>query len=75
MKKMNSTYQKKTYQKNYPKKTKYSKKNNTYTNPEEVSINDIIELCIKKGLIERTEYGYYFKREFFETLDIYKLTQ
>jgi hypothetical protein len=32
---------------------------------------NIFELCIKKGLIEKTEYGYYFKPEFFETLDIY----
>lgn len=32
---------------------------------------NLFELCIKKGLIEKTEYGYYFKPEFFETLDIY----
>jgi len=38
---------------------------------EEVTTDDIIQLCIEKGLIEKTEYGYYFKREFFETLDLY----
>ena len=25
---------------------------------------DLFDICIKKGLIEKTEYGYYFKREF-----------
>ena len=35
------------------------------------STNDLFDMCIKKGLIEKTEYGYYFKPEFFETLDIY----
>ena len=38
---------------------------------ENITTDDIIRLCIEKGLIEKTEYGYYFKREFFETLDIY----
>ena len=38
---------------------------------EEITTDDIIQLCIEKGLIEKTEYGYYFKREFFETLDLY----
>lgn len=33
---------------------------------------DLFDICIKKGLIEKTEYGYYFKREFFETLDLYE---
>lgn len=33
---------------------------------------DLFELCIRKGLIEKTEYGYYFKPEFFETLEIYE---
>jgi hypothetical protein len=32
---------------------------------------DLLSVCIKKGLIEKTEYGYYFKPEFFETLEIY----
>jgi len=36
------------------------------------SIEDVFELCIKKGLIEKTEHGYYFKPEFFETLKIYE---
>ena len=31
----------------------------------------LFDICIKKGLIEKTEYGYYFKPEFFETLEIY----
>lgn len=35
------------------------------------SVEDIFEFCIKKGLIEKTEFGYYFKPEFFETLEIY----
>ncbi len=34
--------------------------------------DDLFELCVKKGLIEKTEYGYYFKPEFFETLEIYE---
>ncbi|MFH1101802.1 MAG: hypothetical protein V1726_07185 [Methanobacteriota archaeon] len=38
---------------------------------EDITTDDIIQLCIEKGLIEKTEYGYYFKREFFETLDLY----
>ena len=48
------------YQQN-EKKYKYS----------EITTNELIQLCIQKGLIEKTEYGYYFKREFFETLDLY----
>ena len=36
------------------------------------STNDLFNLCLKKGLIEKTPYGYYFKPEFFETLDIYE---
>ena len=39
---------------------------------EEIVKNDLFELCVKKGLIEKTEYGYYFKPEFFETLEIYE---
>jgi hypothetical protein len=34
--------------------------------------DDLFELCIRKGLIEKTEYGYIFKPEFFETLEIYE---
>ena len=33
---------------------------------------DLFEICLKKGLIEKTPYGYYFKPEFFETLEIYE---
>ena len=32
---------------------------------------DLFQRCIKKGLIEKTPYGYYFTQEFFETLEIY----
>ena len=32
---------------------------------------DIFDYCLRKGLIEKTSYGYYFKPEFFETLAIY----
>jgi len=37
------------------------------------SKEDLFELCLKKGLIEKTEYGYYFKPEFFETLELYDI--
>jgi len=33
---------------------------------------DVLDMCIRKGLIEKTPYGYYFKPEFFETLEIYE---
>ena len=33
---------------------------------------DLFEVCLRKGLIEKTPYGYYFKSEFFETLEIYE---
>jgi hypothetical protein len=33
--------------------------------------DDLFERCMKKGLIEKTPYGYYFTPEFFETLEIY----
>ena len=33
---------------------------------------DLFDVCLKKGLIEKTKYGYYFKPEFFETLEIYE---
>jgi len=36
------------------------------------SLEDIFDFCIEKGLIEKTEFGYYFKPEFFETLKIYE---
>jgi len=33
--------------------------------------DDLFDRCIRKGLIEKTPFGYYFTPEFFETLDIY----
>ena len=33
---------------------------------------NLFEICIRKGLIEKTEFGYYFKPEFFETLEVYE---
>ncbi len=33
--------------------------------------DELFDRCIRKGLIEKTPYGYYFTSEFFETLDIY----
>ena len=33
---------------------------------------DLFNTCVRKGLIEKTEYGYYFTPEFFETLEIYE---
>jgi len=38
---------------------------------QNITTDDVIQLCIEKGLIEKTEYGYYFKKEFFKTLDLY----
>jgi hypothetical protein len=39
---------------------------------EVVTVQDeLFDRCIRKGLIEKTPYGYYFTPEFFETLDIY----
>ena len=40
--------------------------------PSESNKESLLEECIRKGLIEKTEYGYYFKPEFFETLKIYE---
>lgn len=53
-----------------PKKQKIKGK----TMYEEVGrINDdLFDRCVRKGLIEKTPYGYYFTAEFFETLDIYE---
>ena len=39
---------------------------------EQTIKDDLFEMCLKKGLIVKTEYGYYFKPEFFETLEIYE---
>jgi hypothetical protein len=33
--------------------------------------DELFDRCIRKGLIEKTPYGYYFTPEFFETLHIY----
>lgn len=33
--------------------------------------DELFERCLQKGLIVKTDYGYYFTPEFFETLDIY----
>ncbi|UCF13286.1 MAG: hypothetical protein JSW06_03235 [Thermoplasmatales archaeon] len=41
-------------------------------NQENTSYDDLFDLCIEKGLIEKTESGYYFKSKFFETLEIYE---
>ena len=40
--------------------------------PSESKKESLLEECIRKGLIEKTEYGYHFKPEFFETLKIYE---
>lgn len=39
---------------------------------EPTSYDDLFNLCIEKGLIEKTEHGYYFKTEFFESLEVYE---
>ena len=50
-------------EKHYPKpKNKHNKNTN----------DDLFDICIRKGLIEKTENGYIFKPEFFETLEIYE---
>ena len=54
----------------YPKKEKTH--HHVKRKQQEVLTEDLFETCIKKGLIEKTEYGYYFKPEFFETLEIYE---
>ncbi|MEM0492964.1 MAG: hypothetical protein QXS02_03280 [Candidatus Thermoplasmatota archaeon] len=56
------------YNKTYRKKRYESK-----INKDDITVDELIELCVQKGLIEKTEYGYYFKKEFFETLDIYNV--
>ena len=38
-------------------------------NPDD---EDMIDKCIRKGLIEKTKDGYIFKPEFFETLEVYE---
>ena len=39
---------------------------------EKDTYDDLFDLCIEKGLIEKTEHGYYFRTEFFETLEVYE---
>jgi len=34
--------------------------------------NDLFDLLLEKGYIEKTPYGYYFKPEFYKTLHIEK---
>lgn len=46
------------------KKIKEKKQENT-------PYDDLFNICIEKGLIEKTEHGYYFRTEFFETLGLY----
>jgi hypothetical protein len=55
--------------KNKTKKSKIKGKN-IYQEIETVQ-DDLFDRCIRKGLIEKTSFGYYFTPEFFETLDIY----
>ena len=54
---------------------RYNKKEKHYPHPKrknnKATDEDVFDMCIRKGLIEKTEYGYYFKPEFFDTLDIY----
>jgi hypothetical protein len=53
-------------------KTKKSKiKEKTMHQEVETVQDELFDRCIRKGLIEKTPYGYYFTPEFFETLDIY----
>ncbi len=56
------------------KKIKHSNKlpAPTKKHTEIESLDDVLEHCIKKGLIEKTPYGYIFTAEFFETLEIYE---
>jgi hypothetical protein len=56
--------------KNKPKKPK-NKAKTMYNEVESLS-DDLFERCIRKGLIEKTTFGYYFTPEFFETLELYK---
>jgi len=53
--------------KNHPHSPMIQKKNNNQAIPE-----DLLEACIRKGLIEKTPFGYIFSPEFFETLELYE---
>lgn len=59
-----------TKKKNNPKRPKIKGK----TMYEETGAlpEDLFTRCIRKGLIEKTTFGYYFTPEFFETLELYK---
>lgn len=39
---------------------------------EGTSYDDMLDLWMEKGLIEKTDCGYYFRPEFFETLEVYE---
>ena len=34
--------------------------------------DDLFELCLEKGFIEKTAYGYYFTPDFYKTLEVYE---
>jgi hypothetical protein len=53
-------------------KIKQKPRHPSRNNPEIEELNEILEHCIRKGLVEKTEHGYIFKPEFFETLEIYE---
>ncbi len=53
------------------KTTKTKSKEKTMYDEVTTIQDDLFDRCIKKGLIEKTPYGYYFTPEFFETLNIY----
>jgi hypothetical protein len=52
-------------------KTKKSKIKETTIHQDDVTIqDDFFDRCIQKGLIQKTQNGFYFTPEFFETLNI-----
>ena len=54
------------------RKTKKSRSKEKTMYDEVVAVrDDLFERCLKEGLIEKTNYGYYFTPEFFKTLEIY----
>jgi hypothetical protein len=51
-------------------KTKKSKIKEKLIHQEVVNVqDDLFDRCMRKGLIEKTPFGYYFAPEFFEILD------
>jgi hypothetical protein len=58
-----------TKKKNKPKKPKT--KGKTMYQETGPLPDDLFDRCIRKGLIEKTTFGYYFTPEFFETLELY----